>query len=320
MFIRFLLIICIGAVSQASLAAWGCQPAKIKPGNTSTGCFKQHGVKRHYRLHVPAAYPVNKQLPLLIGLHGGGGKNKRFEAYSRFSEVSDTTGAFIAVYPQGIHKYWNDGRPNVNAEVDDVGFLQQLVIHLQQTVGTPIQNHRIYLAGMSNGGLMALRMACEKPDWVAGVGVVAASMSIQLAQHCPAKPVPVTIAFIFGDQDSAFLPNRMQVNPVKPSQVRGRHIGIRRTVEQWAKINHCTSSTRSPPIDAVNQDRTRVVIERHQGCQKPVLWYDIEGGGHRWADRSAKNGFVLRNALNLGSASHEINAAETLWALFETVK
>ena len=310
----------VSLLAQPSLAGWGCRPASVEPGNTATGCVKIDGVKRHYRLHVPTGYHGAQVLPLFIGLHGGGGKAKRFERYSRFSDVSERTGKFMVVYPEGINKHWNDGRPKVNADVDDIAFLQHLVMHLQQQLALAIDVDRIFLVGMSNGGLMALRLACEQPDWVAGAGIVAASMSTQIAQTCPEKPVPVAMVFVFGDQDSSFLSTRLQVNPLKPTQVRGQHIGIRPTVERWAAINHCGAAERSAPLDAIKNDRTKVVVERFVACQKPVVFYHIQGGGHRWPDPNAKNGFVLRKALNLGSASHEIHTAEAMWGIFQHVQ
>ena len=71
---------------------------------------------------------------------------------------------------------------------------------------------------------MAMRLACEHPNWVAGVGVVAATMSNQIIKKC--NHSPGAMVFVFGDKDTSFLVDGQQVNPVKPSQLVGQHVGI----------------------------------------------------------------------------------------------
>lgn len=303
-----------------------CQPAVAQPGKTVVGCLKIAGTLRHYRLFVPSTYARNSDhQPLLIGLHGGGGTPEAFERYSRFSKLSEASGEFIIVYPQGLNKHWNDGRPGINEAVDDPRFLEQLPRHLSDGVGLRLDRRRVYVAGISNGALMALRIACEQPNWIAGAGVVAAAMSEELFRICkPQKAVP--IVFIFGQKDTAFLSDGRQVNPVKPEQLRGRHIGIKASVAYWHTNNRCQAHTRpDKPINHYNKkwgqwkdDYTHVFVEQHTQCQAPVLWFDIYGGGHRWPDPAATNGRFLVKSLGLGQASHELATAEILWAFFNT--
>ncbi len=310
---------------QQSHAA--CSQASPKASKTITGCLDVAGNERAYRLFVPTSYPGGKTtLPLIVGLHGGGDKPKAFERYSRFSKLSESTGEFIVVYPEGIGGHWNDGRENVGEEADDMAFLAALPIHLSQSVGLRIDPRKVFVAGMSNGGLMAARVACERPDWVAGVGVVGAAISLPMATNCTdGKPLP--IAFVFGRNDTSFLKDGRQVNPVKPSQSRGRHIGIGPSIDLWHKRNRCTGSIDSKgPTDRhrnrfgpKKDDHTRVFIHRHEGCESPLLWIDIEGGGHRWPDPTALNGPLLVDKLGLGWASHEISTAARLWEFFAAI-
>jgi len=300
-------------------AGWkGCRPAAIEAGVSNSGCVKVGGHSRRYRLHLPKGYH-GERLPLVIGLHGGGGKPRQFEGYSALSQVSDRTGSFIVVYPKGVDGHWNDGRPGVNAQVDDLAFLAALIDHLDHLDEVTIDRRRVFVVGMSNGGLMALRVGCERPDLVAGLGVVAAALPPALARHCDGPPVP--ILFVFGSDDTSFLADGRQVNPVKPAQVRGRHIGIERTVRRWARRNGCRGEpTASAPIDRfrkkhgpLKDDHTQVIRRRYGDCNAPVVWYDVEGGGHRWPDPSARNGRLITQRLHLGWASHEITTAKILW-------
>ncbi|MAE70965.1 MAG: hypothetical protein CME06_10920 [Gemmatimonadetes bacterium] len=99
------------ALPQNRQSHAACSEATPKPGETVEGCFKVSGTERSYRLFVPSSYPGGDgQLPLVIGLHGGSDKAKSFERYTKFSELSESTDEFIAVYPKGIGGHWNDGR------------------------------------------------------------------------------------------------------------------------------------------------------------------------------------------------------------------
>jgi len=322
---RLLFVLVILCYPLNAMAGFGCKAAVFRPGRTVTGCLPVGKIQRHYRLFVPDGYQATAApLPLIIGLHGGAGTPKAFERYSQFSKLAESTGAFIAVYPQGIDRHWNDGRRMTNPGIDDMTFLRMLPGHLTKDSGLRF-NQRVYVVGISNGGLMALRIACEQPDDIAGIGVVAATLSTGLSRQChPDKPVP--IAFLFGSKDTSFLPDGRQVNPVRPEQLRGHHIGIRDSIAFWHTNNRCKSQSVSDrPLDRYNRkwgkwkdDHTRVFFERHSGCRAPLLWVDIRGGGHRWPDPSAGNNKFLVKRLGLGWATHEISAAKILWKFFNS--
>lgn len=317
-----LLLAFILSVNQ-SHASWRCKKAESIPGKTTSGCITVDGIERYFKLHLPLQKNKinnNKNLPLIIGLHGGAGKPKRFENYSRLSKLSNKTGEFIAVYPEGIDKHWNDGRQKINSQVDDIKFLKRLVWHLKNDLTLAVDINKIYIVGMSNGGLMAMRIACEQPQWIAGAAIVGASMSTQIARNCTnqssQQSAAINMIFIFGDDDSSFLPSGKQVNPVKTSQVRSTHIGIEKTLQLWANKNQCSGLIDVVNINNDKKDGTNIAINRYLDCQKMLVFYDIKNGGHRWPDKNAGNGVFLTRVLNLGLASHEINAAEEIWKLF----
>src|SRR5262249_56860511 len=77
---------------------------------------------------------------------------------SGFAEAAAGHG-FAGVFPDGIYRVWNDGREGGRiSRVDDVGFLHRLVEWLvRHGVADPA---RVYLAGVSNGGMMTFRLLC----------------------------------------------------------------------------------------------------------------------------------------------------------------
>ena len=122
--------------------------------------------------------------PTVIVLHGAATTANLTASWSGFAEAAAGHG-FAAVFPQGMFTVWNDGRRDGIAKADDVGFLRALVGRLiERGVADP---RRIYLAGISNGGMMTLRMLCEHPELFAGAGTVVASMPAAGRRHLPAR-------------------------------------------------------------------------------------------------------------------------------------
>ncbi len=58
------------------------------------------GLTRTYRIHIPPAYTPAKPIPLVLALHGGGGRGVSMERLTGLSPIADKAG-FIVVYPMG---------------------------------------------------------------------------------------------------------------------------------------------------------------------------------------------------------------------------
>ena len=134
-----------------------------------------NGVVRDYRLFRPAK---DTPRPLVIMLHGAMGASAQIEEYLNLTAVAAREN-FAVAYPQGVSRTWNDtrllkDRKAYNASTaDDVAFLNELVDQLvKQGVADP---KRVFISGLSNGGFMAMRMACEAPERFAGFAPMIAS-------------------------------------------------------------------------------------------------------------------------------------------------
>src|SRR6185295_15856333 len=120
----------------------------------------------------------------------------------RFNELADRDG-FIAVYPAGIERNWNDGRKIQNyramrENIDDVGFISSLMDWFQKKY--PLDPRRIYVTGISNGAMMSCRLACELSGRIAATAPVAGSIPKDITGRCDPKN-PVSMMFINGDED-----------------------------------------------------------------------------------------------------------------------
>lgn len=283
--------------SPRAQAAWG----------ELHGALNWEGQEREYFLHLPMDRRPDSPVPLLIVMHGGGGKARRMPRFTEFSELSDREG-FIAVYPQGIEESWNDGRENSPSQADDVGFLRALVLDL--VARYPVDPKRVYATGISNGGMMSFRLGIELPELFAAVAPVDALLSVPLSSSPPpSRPVPILI--LLGDQDPMmpYEGGRVAPNLKKP---RGRVISADATLEWWQHANRCVTQAvvdHLPDIDPEDGQRTR--RERYVPEQggAPIERVVVEGGGHTWP-----GGAQYLPVSIVGPTTHDFEASELIWA------
>lgn len=163
------------------------------------------GAARQYILYVPGL-PKDELAPLLVVLHGGMGNAESIERSTGMDALADS-GGFLVAYPQGTgmplrgmpdRRTWNAGTccgAAMKRNIDDVTFLSEVIDAI--VTSYPVDRRRVYVTGISNGGMMAYRLAEERPAKVAAIAVVAGSLGID--DFSAAKDVPVL--HIHGDRD-----------------------------------------------------------------------------------------------------------------------
>lgn len=242
---------------------------------------------RDFHYHVPTPVP-DAAMAVVFVLHGGAGRAEQFAGYLNF-DVFAARRKFLVVYPQGFERHWNDGRPDVSysthiGDVDDIAFLRSIVEFL--AIRYPIDRSRIYAAGISNGGMMSLRVACEAADTFAAVAAVTASFPIVMADRC--NPVrPISVMLINGSSDPVFPYDGGTIGLGRRSL--GRVQSTPDTVARWVTLNGCQGLAKAgvlPDID--HDDDSQIVVERYLPCRggTEVTLYRVEGGGHTWPGRS----------------------------------
>lgn len=269
-------------------------PGIARPG-TSIQRIESGGLERNYLLHVPPGYDGSQPVPLVISLHGLASNAIQQATYSRWNDVADAQ-TFVAVYPQGTGRpaRWNSGGSRLGGDngVDDIQFMRDLLTDLSKRLC--IDPARIYVNGISNGGGMSYRIACQMADQVAAVGTVAGAF-YEFPGGChPSRPVPI-IAF-HGTADPLV---NFNGNP---------RLGLPKIItwaSEWAARNGCTTTEAIPPQGEVSGIH-------YMGCKgdADVVLYRIEGGGHTWPGSSVPVFF-------LGKTTRDINATDTMWAFFE---
>ena len=111
------------------------------------------GVDRTYRVYVPTALDRATPAPLLLWLHGVPGTSEGAEQRTGLNDQADQF-RFVVAYPQGLpaaNSWWNTGQ--CCGAGDDVAFILQIIDALAKEYR--LDADRVYVAGLSAGGMMA---------------------------------------------------------------------------------------------------------------------------------------------------------------------
>jgi len=248
--------------------------------------------QRSFIVHVPPNFDYETQsLPLVFVLHGYTSQAPIIRQYSGFDQIADQEN-FIVVYVQGITDTFGNTGWNVNVVasflgVDDVGFFKALIKYFKASYN--IDSNNIFSSGMSLGGFMSYRLACEL-DEINSIGSVTGSMA-----------------------------GYYQCNPLKKSSIIHFHGTADRTVPYdgvewslsardahsfWKAHNTCNSQVEINLPDFNGDGRiTKRLISYDCDEDKAVELYSLEGEGHLWWSR------------NWG---HDINTSELIWQFFKS--
>jgi polyhydroxybutyrate depolymerase len=308
-------VVALCAAASMGLAACGGgggdggdDPATPSTAQDISASLTAGNLTRTYQAHVPAKADSAAALPLVIALHGGNGSGASMRNLTSLDTVADANG-FVVAYPDGYSESWADGRGTTEAEVagvDDVAFIGALIEDI--ATRTPIDPRRVYVTGISNGGMMSLRVACALSSRIAAVAPVAANMPSLLVPNCaPSRAVPVM--FVHGDQD-ALVPRNGGTIPLGAG---GTVQSTAASVALWNSLNGCAASATSmSTIDTAN-DGTSIAFSRYGGCSGGVdnRFYDVVGGGHTWP-----GGLQYLSVAIIGRTSSDIDASRELWSFF----
>lgn len=262
------------------------------------------GRARSYAVHLPAGRAPSSPIPLVLVLHGGGGTAASAIWMTGFNDKADRHG-FLAVYPQGtgVFPTWNAGNCcgyALRHQVDDVAFIRAVLDKLEHTY--KVDRRRVFATGISNGGMMAFRLACELPDRIAAIAPVAAAFNLN---SC-ARGEPVSVLMINGTADQ-HVP--YQGGTGKKCLHPRIDKPVSYAVSFWAERNGCSRK----PVTTRSASGNIVIDHYRDGRHgTEVVLYTIKGGGHAWPGRS--NPRVLADEPN----TMELSATDVIWDFFHS--
>jgi polyhydroxybutyrate depolymerase len=269
------------------------------------------GAQRNYRIHLPPN--LGGSGPVVIALHGMLQSADGMDSYLGLNLVADREN-FTVVYPYGLGNAWKDGRnPALRMTFwsppgDDVEFLSKLVQTLvEQQIADP---GRIYLVGLSNGGYMTYRMACERSDLFAAFATLSATVPTTYRTSCkPSRAVPVLMINGTADMIVPFygnsLPGVMSLYPVMY------------TAKLFAELDGCSNAAESAVPSHGSGGATSVTLIYWSNCRdrSAVVLFRVNNGGHQSPSIGPGRETPMATRM-LGMRNHDIDAAEEVWAFF----
>ncbi|MDP1718308.1 MAG: PHB depolymerase family esterase [Burkholderiales bacterium] len=291
----------------------------LKPGDYRVPLLHQT-LQRSYLVRMPPRANPDQPLPVVISFHGGGANAENQKWYTRMDETADREG-FIAVYPNGSGGIggrfltWNAGNccgMAALAGIDDIGFTLAMLDDLARR--TPVDRSRIYATGLSNGSMMAYRLAAEAPERIAAVAGVAGAMT--LPHFAPALPVAVMHIHSIDDQSALYDGGLGLVFQV--TNTRAFHAPVDDMLGKWTSHNACPSQPEVTPSQSGKKggpDETHTVTRfAWRPCKDgtEVVLLKLKGPGHVWP--GGQRDYLPQL---LGTATAVIDANDEMWRFFK---
>lgn len=298
------------AVALSTVAAAGCGPALAgpPPAGTSSHSLVSGGITRCYRLHVPRSLDPQEPTALVLSLHGLASNARGQEYLSRWDAIADRE-RFVVVYPQGTGGplRWNSSDDVQASTVDDVQFVRDLIAELSKVV--QVDPARVYASGMSNGGAMTHRLACEMSEVFAAAGIVAGPPTTPPGGCSPGRPVPIIAFYGTADPLVAYQGSALATGEPPwwawwmPVRATSPFPPVEDWIAAWAARDDCESTPEVLPAQGT------VSGIRYGGCAggAEVILYTVAGGGHAWPGGGST--FV-------GRTTGDLSASEAMWAFF----
>jgi polyhydroxybutyrate depolymerase len=255
------------------------------------------GLQRDYILYVPASYSPGTPAPLVLNFHGYTSNDFEQMFYGDFRPIADTAG-FLVVHPMGTvdilgNTHWNVGWGTSN--VDDVGFTSDLIDSLSAQYN--INQDRIYSTGMSNGGFMSYRLACDLSNRVAAIASVTGDFNVNTAASCnPQHPMPVMEIHGTADPTVAYDGNILFA-PI-PS-----------VINYWVTFDNCDPNpviTDLPDIDTTDGCTAQHQVYPGGDNGVEVEHYKIIDGVHAWPG----------TAFGGAGTNQDFDASKEIWRFF----
>lgn len=290
------------------LAVAGCRPGHrwtdsppdsataSAPVGRSQQSLQIGGLTRTLDVYRPRDLPPGA--PLVVMLHGGFGSADQAERYYGWDAEADRY-HFAVLYPDGQNHAWNTGGgccgDPARQGTDDVAFITAAVRAVEAEI--PIDADRVYVTGISNGGMMAYRLACDT-DLFAAIGPDSAT---QLGA-CPA-PKPLSVLHIHGTADTRIRYNGGEGEGT--AHINGPAVPT--VIADWRTTDACTA-----PTVTVSGAVTTSAATCPDG--RAVELITIAGAGHQWPGSPQRPG--MEAVLGTDPPSTALNATDVLWQFF----
>lgn len=259
----------------------GCSRAKEAYQQTDSRSTATFDVPEAQVAEVTALEPGERR-PVLFFLHGLGSSGRVAFESLHLAQLAARERVFV-IAPDGSldsqgRRFWNAGPACCNFDqrpVDDVARLGALIANWRAR--PTVDSARVYVAGHSNGGFMAQRLACAFPDRISAVASISGASP---AADVPCRPSRLAWLEVHGDADDIV---RYEGGTVFDSSGLAPHPSAAQSLALWCQRLGCMGPIeRSVSLD-LNSELKGAETSVEQATQCPegraVLW-TMHGGGH----------------------------------------
>jgi polyhydroxybutyrate depolymerase len=243
----------------------------------------------------------------VLFFHGGGGHMEQAASDYGWKEKADKEG-FILAFPNGSSRLprqhfatWNAGDCCDYARdknIDDVKFVKEVIIDIKSKV--PIDENRIFATGMSNGGMMAHRLACEMADTFKAVASAAGTDN---TKECnPSQPISIMHIHALDDTHVLFNGGAGEDAFRDESKVTD-FTSVKETINRWVIRNNADKVPER--ILTVPGAYADLYKSEHNNTQIELVV--TETGGHSWPGGKPVRG---------KTPSRAIIANDLIWEFF----
>jgi polyhydroxybutyrate depolymerase len=199
-------------------------------------------------------------------MHGYGGDAPGQMSYTQMNQYAHDQGMAV-VYPQGLNNSWNVYTYWDNNSYDDVSFISDMVDQI--AIDFNIDLDRVYACGMSNGGYMTYRLACDLSGKIAAFGSVTGNFMLTTSiGDCVNQDRDIPIIHFHGTSDQV-------VNYYPPSF--DQSLTVSESIDFWSSHNNLTAES----VESINTNVEVYTYSKESSATK-FVHYKIYGGNHEW--------------------------------------
>ncbi len=277
------------------------------------------GRERQYLVHLPPSFNNSKKLPIIFGLHGGGGTYKNTIRFYNLNSLADKNG-FIIVYPNAVNKAWTmpgitSRVKNIDNGVDDVKFISVLLDSL--IANYKVDSNRVFCTGISRGGMFSFYLAYKLSNRITAIAPVCGGISQTIAgDYSFQHPIPALIINGTNDPLVRYNGGAGKFNKRNAENEDADMLPTEELVEKIVKLNNCASNpvvTKIPDIDET--DGCNAVDNIYTCKNVRVEFIKVVNGGHTWP-----GGSQYLPKFIIGKVCRDFSASEKIFDFFMKVK
>ncbi len=295
---RRLLILLSAIVIPSIIISCATSSILSNASQSTHECAPFNAIERCHTIVRATSQPARA---MVLALHPAYTSPQRVERLSGFAKMAAKQG-FDVLYPEGIEQHWNDGRgagktKTVADNIDDVAYLTALTKRYAK-------DKPVLVMGMSNGGMMAMRMVCDSEFKFAAMATVVSNLPYSLPTDCK-QTYTLPVWMLFGEADEVVPPSGGAI--YGSAKDWGKVESAADTLAFWQKRNGCDDAKNNiTTIDTIIDDSTSLEITTNKACN--ITNINVVGGGHAWPGEPKWYAWIFGR----GPVSDEMNTTKVL--------